>query len=511
MTMRTGAKRPTLPATLAVAAALAAALFAVLWFAFRPHPPLNVILISIDTLRPDRMGVYGHRPMGRSTTPFLDELAAGGALFTRAVSTSSWTLPAHYALMTGLPDAAHGMVNDRVPPPDDLPMLAEILKKGGYETAGFYSGAYLHPLFGFDRGFDTYESCLPVEGRRGRQSSAASQDGPPETKFAAHEAVTSARVTDRAFAFLSDFARREADKPFFLFLHYFDVHNDYLPPSPFDRGFGPPYDGWVNGRGVTSDPRYTDGMAPEDHQRLLALYDGEIAWVDDNLRRLFRGIGTLEGEITENTLVIVTSDHGEEFFEHGRAGHRKNLFASSIDIPLILVCPGRIAEGVRVEIPARLYDILPTVTDLCGVDTAAEALGRSLLPTIAGTDRAPRPALLDLTKIPKEGSLERITGIAFDGFKLITRERRKWAVEGDSFASEGIWTDRKHALYDLTGDPGEKRDLFSDRRNRAERLLQVRELLLEEVAGSLRERARGEGRSVEIPDHIKKNLDELGY
>ena len=131
------------------------------------RPRLNVILISIDTLRPDRMGVYGHRPMGLSTTPFLDTLAARSTVFTNATSTSSWTLPAHWALLTGVPDQVHGVVNDRIPLPEGLLTLAEILEGEGYITGGFFSGPYLDPAFGFARGFDVYESCIGADERRG--------------------------------------------------------------------------------------------------------------------------------------------------------------------------------------------------------------------------------------------------------------------------------------------------------------------------------------------------------
>jgi len=481
------------------------------------RPRLNVILISIDTLRPDRMGVYGHRPMGLSTTPFLDTLAARSTVFTNATSTSSWTLPAHWALLTGVPDQVHGVVNDRIPLPEGLLTLAEILEGEGYITGGFFSGPYLDPAFGFARGFDVYESCIGADERRGTGRPPGAEDarrGAPRTRFRTNEVVTSRRVSDRGLEFI----RKSRGEPFFLFLHYFDVHNDFLPPPPFDTRFGPPYAGWVNGRGVTSDPRYRADMASEDLDRLLALYDGEIGWVDRNLELLFDQIDRIDRAILENTVVIVTSDHGEEFFEKGRVGHRKHLYQCVVQIPLIVSCPGRVAAGRTVEDLVRIYDIVPTIADLAGIPCPGAVQGESLLdllnrPAPDSTDSGSgRSVLLDLTQIPKENKFTRRTAFRLGPMKLISVQERALTGKGD-FPSGGSLVSETHELYDLATDPDEDRDLSAEQTDLLRKMAAACSQMVVEMEDQARTVRSGleSGKKNIISEQMKKSLDELGY
>jgi len=481
----------------------------------KPRPPLNVILISIDTLRPDRMGVYGHRPMGLSTTPALDALAARGAVFENAVSTTSWTLPAHYSLLTGVPDRFHGMVDDRCTPPDDLPMLASLLKEGGYTTGGFVSGLYLGTLFGFGTGFDVYEPCMDMAKLTARQKKKAASTketntgvGSPTTHLPAHELVTSRDVTNKGFRFI----RENRDKTFFLFLHYFDVHHDYVPPAPFDTRFGPPYDGWVNGRGVTKDPRYKADMDPKDFDRLMALYDGEIGWVDDNIGRLFKNINDFTPEILENTLIIVTSDHGDEFFEHGRVGHRKNLYESVVRVPLIVSCPGRIDEGVRVEETARIYDVVPTILELTGLETPPAVMGSSLVPLIGADESETRPALLELTGGFSPESCKKHSALLLGDWKLISIEERKWS-EKNPLDFTGSILSETHELFNIKNDPGEQKNLSAQQAEILKKMLSTRQGLFTELDEAIRlfRTSDSQNQVRRVPDSIRKGLDDLGY
>lgn len=473
------------------------------------HHGANVILISVDTLRPDRMSVYGHRPMGISTTPFMEELAASGAVFTEATSTSSWTLPGHYSLLTGLPDDLHDMVDDRIPPPDDVVMLAEILAEQGYATGGFFSGPYMHPFFGFGRGFDVYESCMDystvydiplarlAEMQPGKVASATAR-----TEADSHTACTSEAVTAAGLRFVKSCG----EKPFFLFLHYFDVHNDYVPPPPFDTRFSPPYAGWVTGRGVMTDPRIRPDMAAADLAHLKGRYDGEVAWVDENLRRLFRG---LDPALLEDTLVIITSDHGEEFFEHGEIGHRRTLYEESIRVPLIMRLPGMIPAGSEVSSPARIYDIAPTVVDLLGISGAPYFFGRSLRGVMEGAADAGEPSLHELTSIPGGGADRyfKHTALRADGFKLITVQEREWSRENPvDFA--GPLISERHELYDLGSDPGERRDLSASNTDLLEELLGRRDRLWDQLK-DIYTRERGEAR--QIPVDLERKIREFGY
>ncbi len=493
----------------------------VIW-ANEPARP-NVILISIDTLRPDRMGVYGHRPMGRSTTSFLDDLASKGAVFADAVSTSSWTLPGHWALFTGLPDDLHGMVDDRVPCPDDVPLLAELFQNAGYQTAGFYSGPYLHPFFGFDRGFDIYESCLDftmvydlTEEELERAPREEVTDLTVNMERLSHAAITSEAVTRKA----ERFVRGRSGSPFFLFLHYFDVHNDYTPPPPHDRRYGPPYDGWVDGRGVLTDPRINAEMDRRDLIQLMALYDGEVSWVDENIRLLFRAIDRIDPEILEDTIVVVTSDHGEEFFEHGVIGHRNNLSTRSVRIPLIITFPDRIPAGTEVDGTARIYDIAPTIADLAGLCLPPIVFGSSLLDLIAEADGpkgseadSARPALCELTTVPRAQGEKYVkqTALRLGSMKLITVQQRRWSRDKPADFTGALLSEAEY-LYDLATDPEESTDISTEKTELLHWMRQRRDDVYDALKVRFRKyRDPVDSTARQVPEWLQRNLEKLGY
>jgi len=485
-------------AKIALGALIVLAAAAGAYLAFKPDRPLNVILISIDTLRPDRMGLFGHRPNNRSTTPFVDKLAEGGVSFTNAVSSTSWTLPAHYALLTGVPDRIHGVIHDHAPRPTTLPMLAEIFGESGYRTAGFFSGTYLNSFFGFNRGFDIYVGARTMMGANTAQTAK---------DFRAAEVVTSQKVSESAM----NFVRENGSEPFFLFLHYFDVHNEYLPPSPYDSLYGRPYSGWVDGKGVTSDSRFNPRMARADLDRLRALYDGEIGWVDSNIGRLFNQIESFSPGLLDNTLVVITSDHGEEFFEHGEICHQNNLHEVSVRIPLIMSCPAKIGGGKKIDTPVRIYDIAPTLLDYAGLEIPDVMEGESLRPSIDNGETESRPALIELSQISKETGYTQHFALRLGDYKLIVIEEREWSKD-KPYDLSGAVIGKRHALYDLSVDPGEKNDLATQKREIAARMITTLESLLEE---SERKRAAFQSASAAregaIPDDLKESLRGLGY
>src|SRR5688572_1906178 len=189
--------------------------------------PPNVLLISIDSLRADHLGCYGYRTStGTPTSPRLDRLASEGVLFEHAQSTTSWTMPAHTALLSGLDDLAHGAVSDEAGPTPKRVQLAQALSDAGHATAGFFSGPYLDPRYGFGEGFEVYENVSGAEG-----------------EIESHRACSAKQVSDRAIGWLDEWKRKDAVRPFFLFLHYFDVHYDYAPP---EEGYARRF--WADGR-----------------------------------------------------------------------------------------------------------------------------------------------------------------------------------------------------------------------------------------------------------------------
>ena len=376
-----------------------------------PAGPLNVLLISIDSLRQDRLGCYGHRPEYApelAISPNIDALAERGTVFDSAWSSSSWTLPAHMSLLTGLGAAAHGVEaeHERLDPLRET--LAERFQAAGWATGGVYSGPYLDPRHGFARGFDRYESAMlaprEVEAliARERARRAAAGQSPlseaEERVFqgrVAHWDVTSPRVTALAESFLKE----RGAKPFFLFLHFFDVHYDHTPDaaSPgLARRFDPDYVGDFDGSNWYFDarvrelaPPFTRHIGERDLHHVEALYDAEIQWVDHHVGRVLALLNQLG--LAERTIVALVSDHGDEFFEHGGIGHHNTLFEEVTHIPLLLALPPGTRAARRVPEPVRIHDLAPTLLEFAGAPPLRESEGRSLRPLLAGSRDLPRP------------------------------------------------------------------------------------------------------------------------
>jgi len=379
-------------------------------------------LISLDTLRADHLSAYGYE---RETSPNIDALAESGVLFERAVSTTSWTLPSHLSMLTGLSISAHGVCDDRLwqaTGPDGGPLsipfrgtfLPELLKGVGYRTAGFYTWKYLEPRFGFGPGFDTYERLgysvfsHPEWSRRFDALRAAGKTDELKQWMAEspelfdEQRPTAGEAVDAALAWLDEAAPAAAneDEPFFLFLHLFDIHDGYVPPPPFDAKFtDPSYAGPVTGRKVTTpDSPVRPDMAAADLAQLVALYDGEIAWVDSQVGRVLDRLRELG--VADDTLVVLTSDHGEEFFEHGAKTHRAQLYAESVHVPLIVAWPAGLAGGRRVDGTVGIVDVLPTVAGLAGVPAPKGLSGRDLSGVARGDENAPTDYLTELVVFP---------------------------------------------------------------------------------------------------------------
>jgi arylsulfatase A-like enzyme len=347
----------------------------------------NILFVSIDSLRADHLGCYGYE---RDTSPFIDSLAARGARFEHAVSTTSWTLPSHASMFTGLLGVTHGLVDNGLSLSEDHITLAELLAEGGYHTAGFYGGPYLHPTFGLGQGFEVYESCMTTTaadvGDRELRTTAMHPDGP------SHADTTGPRTVERVRAWAE--TREESAEPYFLFVHLWDVHYDYMAPEEYTARFADPaYNGPADGRLMTN-PAIREGMDPADLAHVLALYDAEIRFTDDVLKDI---LDDLEGRgMLENTLVVVTSDHGEEFFEHGMKGHNKTLFDEVLMVPMIVVWPGEIDPGRVLPDQVQIIDLLPTFAAAAQVPDDLPVQGVDLSPLLTGEEMTARDALSGL-------------------------------------------------------------------------------------------------------------------
>lgn len=446
----------------------------------KPRGP-NVLLISIDTLRADHLGCQGY---GRETSPAIDRLAREGALFEQHVSSTSWTLPAHAALFTGLFDSGHGCTDVDKALESRFETIAERFQENGYATAGFFSGPFLHPAFGFGQGFDLYADCTSYGAAldAAKPVDWAKDDA---TRKASHEDIANPRTFD---AFQRWFRGRE-DAPFFAFVHLWDVHYDFTPPPPFDTKFDPDYTGWVDGRNFFFDERIGPRMAKRDLDHLIALYDGEIAWTDTYVAKIRAELE--QAGVLEDTVVVLTSDHGTEFFEHGWKGHRTTLYDEVVHVPLVVRWPGSVPAGVRVAAQTRSVDVAPTILALCGLEPLRDVSGASLLPLLSDASLRRGPGAHAISELDSVGR------------SLVSVRDPGWKIIGDRLRATA-------RTFDLASDPGEHRpvdDPASPFVVAAARALEMAGLELQRLSAA----HAGESAGSAPPEGVQRHLQDLGY
>ena len=357
----------------------------------------SVVLVTIDTLRADRLGCYGYRP---ALTPVLDGLASRGVRFQTAVAHVPLTAPSHASILTGHTPLGHGVRdNGAYVLPEGVRTVAEDFRQAGYRTAGFISGFPLKRRFGFNRGFEAYDDQLP----RGK-----------DARRTAYVERTADRTTDAAIRWLEAASSAgSTNKPFFMWVHYFDPHAPYEAPAESMKGVASPY-------------------------------DGEIAFVDAQLGRLLRRVDELGKGAP--TLVLVTADHGESLGEHGEDTHGIFVYDSTIRVPFIMAGPGVPAGGV-LQTVARGIDVAPTLLDYAGL--AAKGMeGRSLRRAASGEPLADEPAYAESLHPQLQYGWAPLHSWRTSRHKLIEAPR----VE----------------LYDLAADPAEARDVAASEPSRVE-------------------------------------------
>jgi len=381
-----------------------------------PAAGYNVVLVSIDSLRADHLGAYGY---SRATSPAIDALARdGGVLFRHHESTTSWTLPAHMSLLTGRSLLGHGVVSDDRSLASSVATLAESFQAGGYETHAIVSAPYLHSRYGFARGFDDYDDRTIFF----------------ETNEDSYRSVTAPKLVDTADAWLGG----KHDKPFFLFLHFWDVHYDYAPGPPWDTMFDADYTGTVDGNNFYFDPKIRDGMDARDLAHLVALYDGEIRLVDDHLAKLKAELARLG--LADRTIFAVTADHGDEFFEHGNKGHHRTLYEEVLHTPFVLNVPGHAPSAPVVDMESSLIDVGPTLAGLAGVKQPEGAEGRDFSGLWTGAPLPPAtPVRAELYRTGTRNVQAAEIGARH---KVIHHFQRRWLE-----------------AFDLAVDPGEQKSL----------------------------------------------------
>jgi arylsulfatase A-like enzyme len=337
------------------------------------EPPPHVILIVVDTLRADALGCHGH---DAAHTPAIDAFAAESVRFTDAVSSSGWTLPSVSSLLTGVWPSLHkatGKLTLLRPISPDAPTLAELLVDEGYATLGFANAAFLSPLLGLDRGFQVFDHkhAYNQDVRRADQT-----------------------VSDALLALDT----RDTDKPLFLLVHLFDAHLDYDPlPKDLARatagltGPAPP----LSLRGC-KELAADEPPSPELQAWVRAVYDAEVAAIDRAFARLRADL--VARGIWDDAVVILTADHGEEFWDHGGFEHGHTLYSELIHVPLIIKAPRSAGiEPRTINAQVRVLDTFPTVFDLCELPLQRTFSGRSMLPLMRGEPDAERVAFSEAT------------------------------------------------------------------------------------------------------------------
>jgi arylsulfatase A-like enzyme len=480
-----------------VVALVAAGSVALPWMATRRAAGSpSIILVSIDTMRADRLGALGS---GRSLTPRLDELAAEGMVFEQASSTAPWTLPSHVSLFTSLmPFDHHTRWSWMRVHPERL-MLAESFRNAGYRTAAFTGGGYVASTYGFDQGFETYEDHdeMLEGGPEGIASSALS------------------------------WARRNGEEPFLMFVHTYEPH------SPFVHG---EYASLADAGQLPDAITFREVQAIHDGELVLTeserrfvtdLYDGDVAHAD----AVFGGmLAKMRDEgILENTILVVFSDHGEDLWDHSdirSPGHGHSLYEELIRIPLVVRAPGLVPAGARIATPVSLLDIAPTLLELAGLPASPIHQGRSLAETWrTGNEPAVAPVMAESVEYGPDRFSRRLGNL-----KVVLTPTPDVAHHGILLPVQPL------ELYDLGADPRELENLFpstaeSDPVAAAQPGMEdpaaaeggPHETLAaaEPLVSAVRERVEtkllrgGEGpgsvEAEEIPEELRRQLRALGY
>ncbi|MCD6404314.1 MAG: sulfatase-like hydrolase/transferase [Planctomycetes bacterium] len=346
----------------------------------------NVILVLVDALRADRLSMAGYKV---ATSPEIDSLATRAVVFDNCLSQASWTLPSMATIFTSLYPSVHGMETADSGLPGGLETLAECFQKAGYRTCCIQPNSLMDPNRGVARGFDEYHFL--------RMRKATRDDRSMHKRAAV--------VNDLGLSWL----KRNADNPFFLYLHYMDVHNPYWPPKEF-RKYG---------------------------EHMWQLYDGGVAYVSSEFAELFDAIDKMG--LLGNTTIVFTGDHGEQFLEHGSTYHGNCLHQEEVHVPLIIWSP---VVKPNVHIPAQvgLIDLPVTILDLAGLRPMPFAQGRSLVPLMRGTPCPGSDVFGELVK-----------GTVYPGPKILSLTRGNWRLISPAYADVP-------KLYNLAEDPGEHKD-----------------------------------------------------
>jgi len=453
-------------------------------FAFWENPILYargrktcpVVLISIDTLRADHLGCYGY---SRETSPSVDTLAEDSALFLNTYASSPWTLPSHVSLLTSLHGVNHQVYYEDEKMSPDLVTLADVLRAEGFMTTAFTDGGFVSRVYGFSKGFDSYHER--------------------------ENAVTGHDSAMRVFRMASEWLEGNAEKNFFLFLHTYQPHDPYVCPEPYRTMFLEEDAAWrsVNlmGRLGGYTGIYTE-LTEKERRNIIGLYDGEIRYTDEAL------VGPLIAKLKElglydSALIIFTSDHGEEFFDHQSWTHGHQVYDESLKVPLIIKFPKSRFAGLRLEPVVRLIDVMPTILDELGIPFPGRTVdGKSLLPVLRGKEREDRVFLADVGDNILNSHI---------GRKIAMSSGRDKIILNTPFSPEdlGFFTSPPRIvppveLFNLAEDPRETRNVADAKPSLARRLNN-------RIVEIYRHYGREKPSKAQIDERLREELRALGY
>ncbi|MFT7484558.1 MAG: arylsulfatase A-like enzyme [Candidatus Paceibacteria bacterium] len=479
-----------------------------------PSAP-DVLLISLDSVRSDFLTF-----IDADTAPNLTRIASRGTIFNQAISGTSWTLPSHLQMFTGMPPVLHGVQESDQRLDPRITTLPRYLKQAGYNTAGFYTCWYLAAEYGFGDGFDLYQNSMrggvnleeTLKQALQGDGSLASRRKSFKRSLPTDKYINSPDVVRNAKQALEQMGSAD---PVFLFAHLFDPHFDYIPPAPFDTAFDPEYAGDINGKDYWKNKRIYDPaksparqVSERDLDHVRALYRGEIAWTDAAIGKLLDELEA-RGRL-DNTLIIVTADHGEEFFEHDERGHRHTLYDEVLRVPLLVVPPrGMSTAPNSCEEQVSLSDILPTILDYAKVDAGTEIYGRSLRPAVENQPLESRAVVASLALPMNDPVAGQGRGL-LESLRTPTHKLTRYWVQAEEQAEPRLL---RLEYFDLVTDPKEMspiRTLDNRRVRKAWRQLEE-EMDQVRTAWSSRQRTPVQDLFTDVESLVGDDLTDLGY
>ncbi|MBN1825680.1 MAG: sulfatase [Candidatus Eisenbacteria bacterium] len=469
----------------------------------------NVLWVVWDTARADRFGLYGGGP----TTPFLEEWAETARVYEDCLSESNYTLPSHASFFTGLPPSLHGCTNSRPFLSENLVTVAELFRDAGYDTYLWSANPHISKVKKFDQGFETVEHPWQIEFQKRALEIVSGKIRPEDVSSELPPKVRAARVgpwdikasgalaAEALFRWIDD--REEGGAPWFAFLNYMEAHRPYIPPEKYRRRMMSEEEvlrSYEVDRSWTPLWSYTFGLKEYDEEELsvtAGTYDACIAELDD----LFRGLieALRERRKLDDTVVILTSDHGEHLGEHHMLDHQYSLYQQLIHVPLLIRYPSRIPPG-RDRRPVMTGDLFPTLLALAGIDRPPAPEGSGAVSLLAPPAERTRIAE-SLGPFRQPFDEVRRAHPAWDSAPW---EREIRAVVETPWKLIA-WDDGEKKLFRLDGDPGEERDRLDEEPERAKRLA----ALLEGrgVAAAFGDSSE----TPELPEEHREMLRALGY